>query len=371
MTDDRFPKRNLRDPFIRLVLFGSAFAIIMYMLRPVFPEVFVSSMIGALVVAALLILCDMLVMRLWRRTQQRPRKPTERSVADLSRRQFMARMAAPSTAAAVGGIGLAGTLAPFTVHHERVHLPHLPRGLDGFRIGLITDPHIGTWSPPKRLARAVDLLNDAQVHLQLMGGDLVDDLSLIAPTFSALERSRAPYGMLAVLGNHEKMGHQLPPILAAYEQRSGGSPLHLLVDSNVRIEHQGTALSLVGVDYPMHPGGSHVLPPDEHQSFMRASAEKAFHGINPDDTTLCLSHHPDFFPIAAEHGAQVTLAGHTHGGQWAILGHPLLNSFKYMRGRYRLGPAHLYVSCGFGDWLPCRIGVPTEVTILTLTQENS
>jgi predicted MPP superfamily phosphohydrolase len=81
---------------------------------------------------------------------------------------------------------------------------------------------------------------------------------------------------------------------------------------------------------------------------------------------VCLTHHPDCFRIAAARGAWLTLAGHTHGGQWAILGHPLLRSFEFMRGRYRLGPAHLYVSTGLGDWLPCRIGVPTEVTVLTL-----
>ena len=68
----------------------------------------------------------------------------------------------------------------------------LPQALDGFKIGLITDPHIGDWAAPERLVRAVDTLNEAQVHLQVMGGDLLDDLSLIETSFTALERSRAP-----------------------------------------------------------------------------------------------------------------------------------------------------------------------------------
>ena len=164
------------------------------------------------------------------------------------------------------------------------------------------------------------------------------------------------------------MGHHLPPILAAYERRKTQGRIRLLVDSHIRLDHQGAPLWVVGVDYPMHPGGNHSLPPSEHQAFMRASADKAFQGINPNEPVLCLSHHPDFFPIAADRGAWLTLAGHTHGGQWALFGRPLFSSCEYMRGRYRLGAAHLHVSCGLGDWLPSRIGVPHEITILTLSR---
>ena len=35
-------------------------------------------------------------------------------------------------------------------------------------------------------------------------------------------------------------------------------------------------------------------------------------------------------------------------------------------GRYRQGDSHLYVSGGTGHWLPFRVGVPAEVTVLTL-----
>jgi predicted MPP superfamily phosphohydrolase len=37
-----------------------------------------------------------------------------------------------------------------------------------------------------------------------------------------------------------------------------------------------------------------------------------------------------------------------------------------MLGRYQRGAAHLYVSGGTGHWLPFRVGVPPEVTVLTL-----
>jgi predicted MPP superfamily phosphohydrolase len=82
---------------------------------------------------------------------------------------------------------------------------------------------------------------------------------------------------------------------------------------------------------------------------------------------LCLSHHPEFFPIAVEKGAHLTLSGHTHGGQVAFFGIPAFAfAFKHMLGRYFEKSRHLYVSGGTGHWLPFRLGVPAEVTIVTL-----
>ena len=88
---------------------------------------------------------------------------------------------------------------------------------------------------------------------------------------------------------------------------------------------------------------------------------------DPSVPAIVLAHHPDFFPHAAKHGAALTLSGHTHGGQVGAFGRSLTGfGFKYPLGRYRLGDSHLYVSGGTGHWFPFRLGVPREVTVLTL-----
>jgi predicted MPP superfamily phosphohydrolase len=355
---------------MRVLVFAATFSIAMYLASPLFHEVPFRWIIGGAFAAAVLLLAgDSAAHAVWGWVEQRRYRSHGSTAPDLSRRRFMVSMVAPTTALAVGGVGYAGTTAMFRVHREEVRLRGLPPALEGLRIGLITDSHIGNWVAPERLAQAVGALDEAGVHVQCFGGDLINDLSLLEPTFAALERCRAPYGMLAVLGNHEKMGHEkLPALLAAYEQRKAQGRVRLLRDSQVRIEHQGAALWVVGVDYPMHPGGHYVLPPDEHQAFMRGSADKAFHGIGAGEPVLCLTHHPDFFPIAADRGAWLTLAGHTHGGGITLFGRPLRRTFDYIRGRYQRGEAHLYVSTGLGDWLPTRVGVPTEVAILTLAR---
>jgi uncharacterized protein len=99
---------------------------------------------------------------------------------------------------------------------------------------------------------------------------------------------------------------------------------------------------------------------------MSARADAAFAGLATGDTVLALSHHPAFFPFAAAHGAQLTLAGHTHGGQIQVFGRPLIDAYVYLHGLYRRGDSYLDVCAGFGHWLPIRFGVPREIAIVTL-----
>ncbi|NTX65722.1 metallophosphoesterase [Myxococcus sp. CA051A] len=286
------------------------------------------------------------------------------ALGGMSRRSLLtnAGRAVPLLAAGTSTVGLAGGATGFTLKSVEVRLPGLPAALDGFRIGQITDVHVGTFIDTHYLRETVAAMNEAKVDLQVMTGDLIDDLDQLDGTMAALESCRARHGMLAVLGNHEHW-RGLDEVLGAYAQsQERGGPVRLLVDSSHVIEHGGQRVRIVGVDYPMS-GRSHRVKAER----MRQSAEKAFQDTAPDEVVLCLSHHPDFFNHAAERGARLTLAGHTHGGQVAFFGVPAFwFAFQYMLGRYRRGDHQLYVSGGTGHWLPFRLGVPPEVTVLTL-----
>lgn len=288
------------------------------------------------------------------------------ALVDERRRQLLG-MALPAAAVSVSAAGTASALSGFVVRHERLRVRGLPKALEGFRIGQLTDVHIGEFIDTEHLVRAVEALDAEGVDLQVMTGDLIDDLSQLEPTMDALEGCRAPLGMLAILGNHEKWrGEQA--VLDAYARRAPNGRLRLLRDENVLLHHRGAPLRVTGVDYPMRAGGRHRLPREERQAMMRASADAAWAGVRSDETVLCLTHHPDFFRIAAERGARLTLAGHTHGGQVGFFRVPLFFfAFEHMLGRYRRGDAQLYVSGGTGHWLPFRVGIPAEVTVLTLT----
>ena len=288
-------------------------------------------------------------------------------VVNMERRNLLVGVGRAVTLLAAGtsSAGIVAGSSGFEVREVEVRLRGLPRALEGFRIGQITDVHVGTFIDTQYVRATVEAMNEAKVDLQVMTGDLIDDLEQLGETMAALEACRAPHGMLAILGNHEHW-RGLRPIREAYaESARRGSPVRLLVDESHVLEHAGERLRVVGVDYPMSGRSMRVKA-----ERMRRSAELAFRGVSPEETILCLTHHPDFFPLAEERGARLTLAGHTHGGQVAILGMPLFRfAFDYMLGRYRRGNGQLYVSGGTGHWLPFRLGVPAEVTIFTLRAE--
>src|SRR6266702_7585447 len=77
---------------------------------------------------------------------------------DHGRRQFLAK-ALPLTAMAVSGAGTLSGMAPFVVRRIEVRLKGLPKSWDGFRIGQITDLHVGDFIDPDHVARAVEALN--------------------------------------------------------------------------------------------------------------------------------------------------------------------------------------------------------------------
>ena len=104
--------------------------------------------------------------------------------------------------------------------------------------------------------------------------------------------------------------------------------------------------------------------------------------IRRDMPNVLLSHNPNSFRRAAEMGIELSLAGHTHGGQvkFEIVDHsisPARLITDFVAGLYHLPMGNgasgsgrrsfLYVNRGLGTFgMPVRLGVPPEITLLTL-----
>ncbi len=122
------------------------------------------------------------------------------------------------------------------------------------------------------------------------------------------------------------------------------------------LERGGERIALVGVDdLDAIPGWG----PD----FTAVTAKDA-------SFRLLLCHQPGGWRAARAAGADVTLAGHTHGGQIALPSRDInlaRLSTPYVAGPYRRGEKILYVSRGIGvGGVPFRFGVPPEVDLVTL-----
>jgi predicted MPP superfamily phosphohydrolase len=260
---------------------------------------------------------------------------------------------------------------------ERVDLPvaNLPPELDGLRIAQLSDIHIGDYMPPQEIARAVAMANDLHPDISFVTGDFVSSQGdPLDACITELSRLRAPLGVWGCNGNHE--------IYAGVEDeaerlfRENG--MRLLRAESAIVEHNGGRFNLLGVDYQR----DHMTSGETSGPMLREIEPL----IRRDMPNFLLSHNPNSFYRAAELGIELSLAGHTHGGQvkFEIVDHsvsPARLITPFVAGLYHLPmsqhadqaptngfkKAALYVNRGLGTFgFPVRIGVPPEITLLTL-----
>jgi uncharacterized protein len=262
-------------------------------------------------------------------------------------------------AAGIGALGLvvlreyARRVAPWQLSVERVEIrsARIPRALDGFTIGQISDLHIGSFIRPAFIQRAVTMLNALQPDIVAITGDLKHDRGAEQDVHDALRGVRAPMGSYVTFGNHDHWNDAaalLPAIAAQHTP---------LLNKTRTLSLRGTPLHIVGVDDIWE--GAHDL-------------DRALAGIPADEPAILLAHEPDYADeAAARHPFVAMLSGHTHGGQVRLpfIGAPALPPFgrKYVMGRYTINDMALYVTRGVGMALPTyRFLCPPEVTLVTL-----
>ena len=259
-----------------------------------------------------------------------------------------------------------------------VPITDLPPQLDGLRIVHLSDIHIGAFLPRAALRRAIDLINAVQPDLAVLTGDLITtEHDPLEDAIAELSRLRVPLGVWACHGNHERWAGVEAQTVALFA-RDG---MHVLRQQGVELSWFGGRFNLIGVDDQRERAR-----PGEPSSLLR-SIERL---VRSDIPNILLSHNPDTFPRAAALGIELSLAGHTHGGQIRVkLGTRQWSAASFMTpfavGLYRLPcgpttpPAHeetaaaprkwafLYVNPGLGTLgLPLRLGMPPEITVLTL-----
>ena len=226
------------------------------------------------------------------------------------------------------------------------------------RVVLLGDLHVGSpFNTLGKLEEIVETTNRSQPDLVLLAGDYVIQGVLggsrVTPRETApiLARLSARAGVYAVLGNHdhwwgaEQVGRELEEVGIA-----------VLEDEAVHLVRPGLDLWLVGIsDYWE---GDHDV-------------EGALSKVPPDSPVIAFTHNPDIFPEMPVR-VDLTLAGHTHGGQVAFpfIGPPIVPSVfgrRYASGIIEERGHYLFVTPGLGtSILPVRFGVPPEISILDI-----
>ncbi|WP_098894986.1 metallophosphoesterase [Streptomyces sp. t99] len=273
-----------------------------------------------------------------------------------SRRLFVSRVVGGAAAAAglaTVGYGTYGVLRGPSVQRITVPLAKLPRAAHGFRIAVVSDIHIGPILGRAHTRRIVDTINATSPDLVAVVGDLVDgsvaDLGSAAEPLAAL---RARHGSYFVTGNHEYFS-------GAEQWVDHVRELGLVPLENARVEIEG--FDLAGVNDIA--GETEGQGPD----FGRALGD-----WDRGRAAVLMAHQPVVIHDAVEHGVDLQLSGHTHGGQlWpgnylAELANPTV------AGLERYGDTQLFVSRGAGAWgPPVRVGAPSDITVVELASRQA
>ncbi len=238
-----------------------------------------------------------------------------------------------------------------SLEHLEITLKRLPRKLDGFKIIHLSDIHHSPFTELAHIEKAIKVANRLRPDMFVLTGDYVShDRKYIGPVSEALGQLRARYGTYACLGNHD---HWTDAELVTDRFRAEG--INVLVNEGVRVKAEGSSFWLAGVDDYM---------------VGKTDVPAALRGSYPDELKLLLAHNPTIFRQSVRLKIDLTLSGHTHGGQVKLRDEEkkrLIRKRRLSSGLHRRYDSQIYITRGIGTVvLPVRYQCPPEISLLEL-----
>ena len=315
-------------------------------------------MLGLIVVPKLLFVLSSIVGRLMRRLLKLKRNWGNYFGLLL----VLAELYVLFTGAMVGNDNLA-------VRHVTLEFDDLPEAFDGYRIVQFSDAHLGSMHP-ELLRRAVVEINSLHPDIIVFTGDLQNMSPQELPRHATtLIHLHANDGIYSILGNHD---YSLYMPKLTMKQRLDNERLtrnfqnsigwDLLLNERRIIRRGQDSIVIAGEEND----GRSPFP-------QKANLAKTLRGIDRNSFVVLLQHDPSAWrrSILPNSNVQLTLSGHTHGGQISLFGmRPTRLVGKEDAGLYSEGNRRLYVSTGLGGFVPFRFNMDPEVVEITLKKKK-
>ncbi len=283
---------------------------------------------------------------------------------DPSRRSFLinaTNMGILGASAIMTGYGIYEARRKAYLEKVTIPIANLPVEFEGFTIAQFTDIHAGNTIKRGFIQSVIDQVNNLDADAIVFTGDMVDGtVPGLRNDIAPLKDLSATQGVFYVTGNHE------------YYSSGGAEPwveemdrlgLIVLLNEHKIIQRNQSRLLMAGVtDFR----GGDFIP--AHKS----DPAKALGNKKDSDVKILLAHQPKSIFASAELGFDLQISGHTHGGQYFPWNFLVTLDQPYISGLHRHENTWIYVNRGTGYWgPPLRIGIPSEVTLFTLTKKKS
>ena len=263
--------------------------------------------------------------------------------------------------------GLTYGVSNIQVKHVDLYFKDLPKSFDGYRIVHVSDLHLGTFNGwrSKILKAEMDSIEKQKANLICFTGDLQNIRPEEVEKMASVIRQPMK-GTISVLGNHDYTEYIKGDAKekAAEEVRLINAEEKILKWTLLR--NQNTEITSPAEESIYVCGTENDgRPPFPNYSNYR----KAMQGIGPNSFVIMLQHDPSAWKrsILPKTTAQLTLSGHTHGGQMQIFGwRPTSIRQQEDYGLYEQNGRYLYITAGLGGLVPFRLNMPNEIAVITL-----
>lgn len=239
------------------------------------------------------------------------------------------------------------------------------------RVAHLSDLHIGFFIRQGSVRRWVEATLAERPDLIVITGDLTDSgrRDQVVPTLTELQKLKAPLGTWAVWGNHDYRynGYQ-PKYPTALGKRSKANPPRVPMVPPLELEHH---LNQLGIRL-LHNEGVQLredlyLAGVEDWWHGEPNVEQALAKHADSSASLLLCHNPDYL-YQVPKSVDLTLCGHTHGGQVVLPWYgPTFTSSSYgqqFAGGWVDDPVPAFISRGLGlSTAPIRVACPAELVV--------
>ena len=261
----------------------------------------------------------------------------------------------------------------------------VPSAFNGYKIVHISDLHLSSFADsPNFLQRIIDTINAQQPDLICFTGDFVGfGVEEAIPFTHILRQLHAKDGIMSVLGNHDfaLYHHGLTDAekeekinqLTAYQRDTLG--WQLLRNQSYLIQRDTAFLQIIGVDNTSCKGqGFQTISRGDLNAALQFRGRPTGYCLEAkgEKMQILLTHDPSHWrgEVVPKTDIPLTLSGHTHAGQVRLFGYPLSSlMFTDSEGWYYNEGQSLHINTGLGCTLPVRLGVPPEITVITLQAE--
>ncbi|MCX6155071.1 MAG: metallophosphoesterase [Candidatus Kapabacteria bacterium] len=293
-------------------------------------------------------------------------RETEAELISLSRRDYLSKIFKFSAIIPYFIVADGFVRTNYNVELKRIKIKAKKyTSTEPLKIVQISDLHTGTFPDDKFLHAARIVIESMKPDLIVITGDFINsELKEIDLIVNELSLFNAPFGVFACLGNHEHYIKTDDTTQIIKIIRDTG--IELLVNENRTIEIHNSKIQICAIDSITR----------KHNF---ANFANTFNSLDPSLYTILLAHYPYIWEelIVEKTCADLTLSGHTHGGQigidlgfFAFTVENLIN--KPMRGLITKKDQMIYINRGLGVFMPpLRIGIRPEITLFEIEREDN